>query len=226
MNILEMNKEILRGKKTPVKYNPIDNGDLVVFNQILNIDESIKLAFDGTEDASRFYRMIPDAKVALGNTDAESVFYAFKLGYAYTGAPAKLVYVLTKSLNGLGGKYINTAIFGVYQYLRPYVNTQWVSDAGEVTLKDLIENVYNKPIDLLTESKPLIKSDDAYELYISDVDRIAILPVDIGELISYEDALNVKFDSSVGIVLSGIPLRSFNGRLGITMDDFDLRECV
>lgn len=227
MTFIEFTTQVMKKQKQQkVEIIPVTSGSITLFDQILDMDDMIKATFDATESATKFYQIYPDIKEALKGQDYKSIFYAYKLGYAYTGVPNDLAYVLYKSLSGLGKKYVNTAIFGAFQYLKSYADTQWISEAGEFTLKDLIDNVYGKHASLITESNPIVKSDDSYELYVGNVDRVALLPDDIGKTISFDDAQKIEFDQDKGIMLGTIPLRTFNNRLGVTLDDFDLRECI
>ena len=100
MTFIEFTTQVMKKQKQQkVEIIPVTSGSITLFDQILDMDDMIKATFDATESATKFYQIYPDIKEAFKGQDYKSIFYAYKLGYAYTGVPNDLAYVLYKSLS-------------------------------------------------------------------------------------------------------------------------------
>lgn len=225
MNLLEMNDKILVPKKKVTKVAEIKQDKLVDFKTLVAMSKMTESAFDVLEDANAFYKMFPDIKKLIGANICVEVFYACKLGYYYEGIPTKLLFILNKTVKVNGREHINKALNPAVTLLRSYVDNAYQYSGEKITVKDVLENIIGEPVALLTTSELKVKSSDCWEVYIKDAERVALLPEDIASMLSYSDCEKLSFDIGKGIMLEDIPVRTLNNRLGITRDDFDLREC-
>lgn len=226
MNLLGLNDSILYGKKEKVKYMEVTDEQLVLFQQLINVDQTVKQVFDSTDDVISFLSVYPDIKQIMSQSVAVECFYATKLGYLYPGVPMRLVFILSKAFKEFGKDYVNRTLNIIHKFLAPYAGNEYVCGEDTFDLRDIIENILGRSVNLLTESKRKIQSGDCCEVFIPGVDRVALVPKDIMDRISLTDCENLKFDEKLGITIYDTPLRTFGVRLGITKSDFDLRECI
>ena len=225
MNLIEMNDKIMGGKKKAVKVAEVSQEKLIEFKSLVSISKMAESAFDTLEDANAFYKMFPYIKKIIGTNICVEVFYACKLGHFYSGIPAKLTFILEKAVRTGDKQHINAMLNPAVNLLRTYADASWKFDGQQVTMKDVLENIVGAPVTLLTSSTLKVQSKDCWEVYIKDAERVALFPNDIATMISYGDCEKLHFDIGKGILLGDIPVRTLNNRIGITKDEFDLREC-
>lgn len=226
MNLVEMNDKILTGKKNVVQVPTVTQENLTQFKSLMAISKLTESAFDSLEDANAFYKMFPYIKKLIGTNICVEVFYACKLGYYYENIPAKLTFILNKAVRVNGKENINATLNPAVNLLRTYAENAYEFGGKTITVKDVIENIVGAPVSLISSSTPKIKSNGCWEVFIPNAERVALFPDDIGSMLSYSDCEKLEFDIGKGIMLEGIPIRTFNNRIGITKDDFDLRECI
>ncbi len=226
MNLLEMNDAILFGKKNTVEVPIPSKGNLDTFQSLINSGKSIKMFYDQTDDANSFFALFPDVRQIVGSKICVECFYACKVGYFMGGVPSKLLYIVTKMLSRNEAKvFVNRSINSAVQLLKPYMSNEYVLDGQKYTVKDVIENVAGAPVKLLNTSIRKTKVGQEWEVFIPEVNRVAILPAGLGELLSMTDCENLRYVRELGIVLHDVPIRVMGNRVGITTDDFDLRNC-
>lgn len=226
MNTIEFYDKIVNGKGIEVDYPVITNDDVRKFYELLQVNDSIKLAADKTESSVAFYTAFPDIKKLIGAPIASEVFYAYKLGFIYSGVPNKLVYILYKAFKETDMKYPNLILWKAFKDVKSFVDRVYVSDKGKFTFKTILENVYGSSANIISSTTYKCLNNDVYEIFIESEDRIALVPKDIGDCLSEEDCRAITYDPALGLVLNETPIRRLNGRLGITFDDFDLREVI
>lgn len=226
MNLLEFNDRVMISKKKTVSVPDFDNDKLIEFKELLAISPNMKNVFSAVDDSNAFFKMFPDVKKVIGAKICAEVFYACKLGYYYDGIPSKLVYILNKAVKNCGRDFANLTVNSAVNLLRTYASAQYRYDGSTICVKDVLDNVFGKSVDLLTTAKMKIKTGDVWEVFIPDVERVALMPDDIASMISYGDCDKLSFDINKGIMLGDVPVRTMNGRVGITRNDFDLRECI
>lgn len=226
MTLIEMNELMLNGEKKEVNY-PVASDDLLyTFSEILGISPAIVSAVNDFEDSDAFFKTYADIREIIGTKFASDIFYAYKLGFYYHGVPGKLCYVVSKIKEFDGGETPNTAIKAASKLLTKYVGNVYTSEHGSYTVKDVIDNIFGKSVELLTDGKRIVNNGKCYEAYVSDIDRVVILPDDIGKSLTFDECYSLSFDKNIGVLCNGEALRFRNNRVGITKDDFDLRECV
>lgn len=226
MTLLELNDKIESSQKTKIEPVHYTQNDLELFNKTINTSVTIKAAYDQTDDANSFFAKFPDVRKIVGSKVCVECFYACKLGYYMQGIPTKLVYIVDKIFKEYDKEYVNVAMNAAIPLLSPYAISEFDYVGESYTLKDVIENFVGRSITLLTTSVPKVKVKDAWEVYIPTTKRVAILPDDIGSAISLDDCEKLDYDKDAGLVLQGIPLRTMGDRLGVTLSDYDLRQCV
>lgn len=225
MNLIEMNDKIMGGKKKTVKVASVSQEKLIEFKSLVSISKLAENAFEQLEDANAFYKMFPYIKKIIGTNICVEVFYACKMGHFYEGIPAKLTFILEKAVRTGDKSHVNAMLNPAVSLLRTYADASWKYDGKTITMKELIENITGEPVTLITSSTLKVQARDCWEVYIKDAERVALIPNDIATMFSYGDCEKLHFDIGKGIMLGDIPVRTLNNRIGITKDEFDLREC-
>ena len=96
----------------------------------------------------------------------------------------------------------------------------------DVTLKTVLQNIMGKAYKSLTLSKLAVLNNGVYEVYVSNVDRVLILPKEYEKYLNdLSDLRTVEYVKSVGVCIHGEPFRTLM-RNGITTNEFDLRDCI
>lgn len=226
MNLLEFNDKVLISKKDTVNVPKFDKDKLIEFKELIAIDDRIVNTFEHIDDSNAFYKIYPDVKKVLGAKICVEVFYACKLGFYYDGVSSKLVYILSKAIKDYGKDYPNLTINTAIKLLKTYAGAQYKYNGDIIGVKDILDNLFGRNIQLLTSAKKKVKAGDCWEVYIPGIERVALMPEDIASMISYGDCDKLSFDINTGIMLGDIPVRTLNGRVGIVRDDFDLRQCI
>lgn len=225
MNLVEMNEAILTSNKSMQKVPEISDEKILEFKRLLKISSRIEAVYEETEDSNSFFSMYPDIKKILGASVCVELFYAAKTGFYYKGVPAKLVYILHKIATDKHYQSVNIALNSAVKYLQLYCKSKWDYKGEDVGMKQVIDNIFGKSVTLLTESVPKTDANGVCEIWVPNVERVALLPSNIFEKLSYQDCERIEYTPD-GLTLNGMLLRAFNDRLGITKDDFDLRECI
>lgn len=227
MNLIEMNDKLLVNKAREYVNVPVITQELVdEFRRLINACKSALNAYNTVEDSGVFLTMYSGMKKIYGLDMATELFYASKLGFLYPGVPSKLVYILNKMVKDYGVVHVNDSLSRCVKLLSPFVGDVYTSGDTEVTVKDLIENFVGVPIKLLTSSVRKVKSTDCYEVYVPNVERVALLPNDIANMLPYSECAKITFEKDKGLVIGDIVVRTMNNRLGVTKDDFDLRGTI
>ena len=190
------------------------------------------------EDFSATISSLTKAKI-FTKLEAEDAFYSLKTGYAVNGVPPKLLFLLSKLL-GISKKFAyapNQAMCKVYRHFAPYVGFKYFINGEYVTLAELISSFthvndvnwiqsYNLVVPVYNHPNKIS------EAYYNDnsVEAVATLPEDIAKEFPHDSWLLVKYKKESGLVIESdgvdVPLRKFNGRLGIVLDDFKLEKAV
>lgn len=228
MNLLELN-EIVSGKyKESIKSGQAEKNrlaaesDVTLFKEALAINKEYQRGFNITDSAKEFYESYELFNSIFDDCIKEDVFYANKLGYLFEGVPCKLTYILTKSIRA--NQTPNLALQSVSSLVWGRFLKNGTLREG-ITIKEILENIYGKNIVLLSEGVRKVKYDDFSEVYVENVDRIVLLPPDIADTLgSIEDLKSIVYKKGLGVCFDSVPLRVYNGRIGIVEDEFDLRD--
>ena len=178
----------------------------------------LKKTFDSCESASDFYKVFPTFK-ELG-LSSEEAFYRLKLGMKVNGVPSRIIFILRKAIKEYGTEFPNLTLQSVYKLLAQYDDYIFMNDGHEITLINIVEYVFGKPIKLTTARRLRVDN----EVFVVDANRIAIIPDDILEQVKGD----ITFEPSRGLLgeVDGelLELRILSDRIGVTLDDFDLRK--
>ena len=209
-------------KRDRVKFNEPDEEKVTksfnALKEILAASPRIKQVFDSCESASDFFKLYTSFKDMGLNT--EEAFYRLKLGMKVDGVPSRIIYILRKAIKENGTEFPNLTLQSVYKLLAQYDDYTFVNNGNEITLINIVEYVFGKPVKLTTARRHRVDN----EVYVPNVNRIAIIPDDMLELVKGE----ISYEPSRGLIgeVDGamIELRILSDRLGVTTDDFDLRK--
>lgn len=229
MTLLELNS-IISGKykeewKNNKKIRTIERDELDSFKRLLAISDVYQQAIiKQTESDEEFYEAYPLLAEVVPKEIQEDVFYAVKLGFFFEGVPCKLVYLLKKAL--MQYDTVNVAISSIDtrawgRFLKAG------SLSNNVTIQRIIENLKGSQVSLLNEfNRKVDAGKGLYEIYVENTDRVVVVPEDIANVIeSIDDLRNVNYVKGVGVCVYETPLRTMSGRVGITVDEYNLRDC-
>lgn len=229
MTLLEINKKICgrftdipeEQKKSTSRLATVK--DLNLFNSLLSSDQGERDCLGITESYKEFYEAFEKFRIMIPDDVKEDVFYAAKMNIIYEGIPMRLVYLIHKAM--LKYKNLNVAIRSIKEnvlakYLEPGVLPEGI------TVKDVIETYTGKEAKLITESCYKVDYDGYSEVYVANTDRVALLPSDIADSFrSLDDLRSIYFDEEKGLMFGDMPIRILGGRVGISFDEYDYRDC-
>ena len=227
MNLLELNS-IVAGKYTEgVGKNKttrcITEEEFEDFRAMLSVNPANRDFLNRTETASEFYEHVELADKYIDKEIKEDAFYAAKLGFFYAGVPSKLVYILRKAIRKYQSPNLALSAIDV-RTISKYLKEGALPEG--ITIKNVIESILGRQCELLTSYRRKVKFKDWYEVYVPDVDRVLLLPEDLAKHIeSLEDLENINYRKDVGVCVYDIPIRTMGNKVGVTVDEFDLRKC-
>lgn len=230
MTLLELN-EVLRGnydgqEETKRGVPTVEQKEVEEFLKMFSIEESIKTVFDMTENYVEFYNVFPWMKLCFSPIKAKELFYAAKTEILYQDVPPTIIFLFKKAIQQFEGKYVNLAISKIERkMLYPYLKDGILPD--DITYNDVLDNIVGRKVKLIRESCPCVNVDGVTELYVSNVDSVALVPTEmLAEVTDLEGLVSAYYDKEKGIMIKDIPIRTFGGRIGLTRNDFDLRSCL
>ena len=228
MNLLQLNN-ILEGNyeaEVPMdgdSHKRITEADFNHFRELLVIDDAFTQGLQYTNSYKEYFDAYELLNKVVNPDLKEDLFYSAKLGFFYQGVPSRLTYLLHLALR----KYHvpNYAINAIdIRYLARFLKRDEL--VGEVTIKQVIENLLGKSYLSLSKHRRCVKYGDIFEIYVENMDRVLILPEELEEITkSQEDLLSVEFVGNLGVCIRGIPIRTFAGKIGFTRNEYDLRGC-
>lgn len=209
-------------KRDREKYKEPDEEKVVAayetLKELLPAMPLLKKTFDSCESATDFFKAYPTFKEIGQNS--EEAFYRLKLGMKVDGVPSRIIFILRKAIKENGTEFPNLALQSVYKLLSQYDDYTFTNDGREITLIDVVEYAFGKPVKLTTARRLRVDN----EVFVSDANRIAIIPDDILELVEGD----ITYEPNRGLLgeVGGelIELRILSDRIGVTLDDFDLRK--
>lgn len=228
MNLIEFNDKLLVNKdRKKCSVQNITQEECDAFRQLTAASHAMGDLYGQIDDSTAFYKAYGQVAKIFGRS-AEDLFYACKMGYFYEGIPARLSYILRKAFAEAGATHhVNDTLNRCYHLLERYLDDIYEVDGEEFTLKDVIDNFAGAPVKLLTSSVRKVKTIDCSEVYVPNVARVALLPSDIANMLPYAECEKISFSKDMGLMIGeDIVVRCLNERIGVTRDDFDLRECV
>lgn len=230
MNFLELNR-VISGNydgRPESKRGPIfvTKEEVQEFLNIFYTDTFIKSVFDATENYQQFYDTFPWFKKVFEPVKAKELFYAAKCEMIYENVPPTVIFLMRKALMQFEYKYANVALNRLERkMLEPYMKVGVLP--ADTTYKDVIENIIGKSVKLITASSPCVDVEGVSELYVPNIDAVALVPTDmLRDISDLEDFNSVVYDKEVGLMVKGQPIRTMGGKVGITKNDLDLRNCL
>lgn len=227
MDLLQLNS-IFDGKYTEElkktdKNRTITIDDFNKFRELLSINESFQSGLRLTDSSTEYFEAYDLLNMVVADEIKEDLFFTAKLGYFYEGIPSKIVYLLQKAIRSYNTP--NNAISSLdIGRVGRFLKKGSLPDG--VTLKQIMENIIGSEFQLLTKYRRSVQFKDSVEIYVENTDRVLVLPKDIAVLIeSAEDLASVEYVKGVGVCVHGIPIRTLGGKIGLTLNEYDLREC-
>lgn len=237
MNLADFNNRISEDvdQLELLKVPPITNANVKTFLSTIAASNSVVSVFKATDNVASFYDKckVADA-IEIGEDVAPTaterraalieIFYAAKLGYYLKGVPSRLVYILHKAKEMGWTPYVNRQLERVLPLIQTYAE-KYFEGTEKYNVQDVINSEWRINANLLTNVNFKIEYEDGWEVWLPKVERVAVLPKDMGEMLSFKDCERIEYDTRNGLTLDGTPLRVLGARIGVTKDDFDLREC-
>lgn len=153
----------------------------------------------------------------------EELFYALKLGYASTVAPAKLIWYIETAVKEYGSPNFLFKI-ALEKDMQDFLSEGYLSDG--YTVRDVICSVAKLPnYTPLSEGKLAVQIGDHWDLYIHDTDAIAMVPADLKELLSHDDISKLKVKSQK-IYIGDKPVCQLGRYIGAVNSCYDLRRLL
>lgn len=227
MTLLEKNRIILgidKGRKWGNKEGArvCTNEEFMQFMSYLNINEKYRSVLRSTEYWEEFYECCPLFSNDFDSAIKRDLFYAAKLNFKFTGVFSELTFLIKKAFKNLTP---NVAVTSIKWQARMFLDGYMPEG---VTIKDVMDNIAGQEVKLITDAnRKVLAGEDIYEVYVENTDRVIILPKGIADYInSIDDLRNVKFIKDVGVCVYDVPLRTLDNRVGVCLDEYDLRECL
>jgi len=182
-----------------------------------------------TEDSTSFYRACKQLSRFIPDEIKEDVFYTYLLGYQMNGIPSRLVYILKKAYEKFDTP--NVAISMISKDLLVEFLVEGALPE-EYSIVDVAANVWSGDVQVMSPYRKRAVFKNLVELYVEKTingdlfDTVVVLPTDISDQINESEIATVVYNPKTGLELNGNLLRRYNGRVGITTSDIDLRNCT
>ena len=227
MNLLELHK-IFEGKyiekrEKEEKQIQVTEENVIKFRELLMINDSFTEGLNRTESAVEYFKTYELLDKVVSDDLKEELFYIAKTGFFFEGIPSKVVYLLQRAIKKYNTP--NNAISSIdIRVLNKYLKKGYLPES--VTLKQVMENLIGREFQTLSEARLAVPYKDCIEVYVRNTDRVLIIPNTLeGYFNSREDLESVEYKKNIGVCIQDIPIRTLKNRLGITFNEYDLREC-
>ena len=216
-----------------VDISPNFEEEYATWLSIVTSTQYFNTAFDATNNSKVFYAEYKNLEFPYGKQLAAEFFYMTKLktefnrDYRYKGIPAKLEYLI-RAAQTLPWETPNQLLSMCYRAINEFAPYTYETSAGVLNLLGVFSIIIQEDFEPVTDAVRKVYNEyhNVYEVYVENVDMIAFLPEDIAGCIRAKDLDVVTFDKKIGLLYKNIPLRTLGGRIGLTTDDFDLRNAV
>lgn len=226
LSVLEKNNIIKKGLNTePVKEYHINLEDFIAAKRLMNINSvEFTAQLNDTDNAYEFYEANEIMRELIPNDKKEEIFYALKLGFFFEGVPTKLTYLL--KLGAKAHKYPNVMISSLNaNQFDKYLTANHI--VGKITILDIINSIYGHKCELLGKYKKRVVNNQAVEYYVPNTDRVLVVSPETAEYLSTAEDINaLNYVKDVGVCIRDIPVRTLGGKIGLTVDEYDLREVI
>lgn len=196
---------------------------------IINSSPTPGAVLRSAEESSLFYKACPQLAKFIPEEVREDVFYTYLLGYQMNGIPSRLVYILKKAYTKF-----DTPNVAISMISRNLLEEFLVEGAlpKEYSISDVAANVWSGDVKIMSPYRKRAVFKNLVEMYVERTsegelfDTVVVLPTRISELIEESEIAKVVYTPKKGLELNGNLLRKYNGSVGITVSDVDLRNCI
>lgn len=200
-----------------------DREGLKMAVEMLDKHPTAKSNLDTMKMPKLFYIREPDMANDIPKHMREELFYALKLGYASTVAPAKLLYYIKISYEEYGSPNYLFKIT-LEKDLQEFMSKGYLADG--YTLRDVICSITKLPsYSPLSEGKLAVQMGEHWDVYIHDNDSIAMLPGDLRQLLSHDDIRNLSVKGN-RIYIGEKPISQLGKYIGAVNSCYDLRKLL
>lgn len=190
------------------------------FKKLLLLSPAIEKNFLSTSSAVEFFKSAPELQKGLSKVKKMDLFYAAKSDMLLEKVPSYIVYFINQAYKKCN--YPNLTV----SRLSLSLIKEFISMLPEgISLLNVLENIAGQRAELFNSAVRKTEFKGVYELYIPNIDKVVIIPKAIAdEINTIDDYQSVQYVKGVGVCLGSIPLRVFNGALGIVCNEFNLLE--
>lgn len=215
-----LGKKFTGNVKNVVRCNP---DVLETFLTMLEEDPIAKEFFNVYDLSADFYKTMVDFRNLIPKEQRDEVFYAAKVGKAYTQVPSFCVYILTKAWEQCDG--IPNLLFKIVpaKALKEFCKDGYF--LGGLSLYDVVCNVCTDKYKPLSFYHPKNKVGNFTEIYVAETDMVAALPNSIADGLTEESIQQIKVTPN-GLAVDSILLRTMANHVGATNSIYDLRNVL
>lgn len=184
--------------------------------------------FESTDDANKFMLSCPDLMYIYGKEKLVELFYGAKTGALITGVkgayiPTQVHYTLLK----LKEAYPNEPMLAIDKG-RKLINKMLGFSFAGMSIMEILENVYDRDIKLITEEVPYVPTINSreyrpyYEVYVRGSEDIALIDKTYLDTFSNQEIRELRMTED-GLMIKNKLLRTDDLFKGILTNDNDLR---
>lgn len=212
------------------KFRMATDEELNRFCNILSCNKRYINLIDMTNNSASFFKSFNDIAELFPKEIYDDLYYSVKNRKRYDRVPSKLLYLLFKSKEEY--IYPNLAISMIKrsELLQFCIEGVLLDD---LTILDIIKNVWQADVLLLTGRRVKALYKNVYEVYVNkyidkngiidkSFDQIALIHEKIIERAGNIDWKSIYLKEDSGLISNDTILRYLNGRCGIVKDDLDL----
>lgn len=188
----------------------------------LELSPTGKAVLEYTEDSANFFFVEKDLAMIIPSEQQIECFYALKNGFVAPNCPSRFIYFASR-------------IFDRYQVcnlIAPMLPNPVGKEidcrnyfGADYTAVDVLRNFVHEGFQPITPIKLIVDCGDWFEAYAPRLDKLVILPTDIGKKLTSDDMEYVDLSPEKGLTLDNVPLEAIGGaaeRRGV----YDLRRAV
>lgn len=174
------------------------------------------------EVPKQFYESEPDIANFVPKEARAEIFFSMKNGFASPVMPARGLYLIRRAYSLYK---IPNLIFKLIPKSELNCMFQENYVGSGYTLYDVVCSICNTAYVPLAEGRYKVKYGNYYEVYIPKTDMVAVLPVDIAEVLEYSDICNIECDKQ-GLKLGDKYLAFMCNHIGAGDSNYDYRTFI
>lgn len=193
------------------------------FIELCSTSNTAALNLKVLDTASSFFKYEKGIANMMKKEEREEAFYAYKAEKFSPVIPSKYLYLFDKMKKS--EKSFNLLAVSLSKHDLDNLFAEGMLEEG-YSVKDVICSLYNRNFVPVSDSVRLVNMKTHYELLISNKEAIAMLPTELGECISDEDAERIELKGNY-LTLGNIQLRFLSPKfLGAIKDVYDYRSII